>query len=192
MKDYLNKLIGNRGSKNTNIQDFRNVYQDSNIGKLLISLKEDIDGLDIRFKDQVRSLKGDGVVLKDFSHIKQSGVRGIALSEISGYFVDLLKAYLLGLKQRHEAVGYVTKLSVHMCKNGKETYSYYLKPSLKLQNTQPAEQLFGNLTLSLELHQSIPVKLKCVSTYYSDVNYKSVRSEEEWLSVIFLNEQFNL
>jgi len=51
---------------------------------------------------------------------------------------------------------------------------------------------YGNITIELELGDGVPRQLKCTATYYSDANYREVRQSDEWFSVIFLREEFNL
>jgi len=192
LSEYLNELLGKKDSSKPINKDFRSVYDDGKMATTIDRVEGSLAKLHAQVANVITVDLSDGEVSSDYSIIKQDGIRGIALCKVEDLSIDLLLAYMYVLKLRHLEVGYVQKLSVHSCKNGNESYSYYLKPSLRLQNTQPAEQLYGNITIELELRDGVPRQLKCTATYYSDANYREVRQSDEWFSVIFLREEFNL
>ncbi len=190
--DFLGKLGYKKDEQKSTCDDFRTVYDDSDSGEVIDQRSTAFYDFESQITNQVRSYLTGSEVSTDYSIIEQNGIRGIALTNLENVSIELLKAYLYRLKEKHLQVGYVKKLAVHSCKNGKENYTYYLKPSLRLQNTIPAEQIYGNITLDLEVVDNRPKQLKCTATYYSDANYKPARTSDEWFSVIYLEEEFNL
>ncbi len=191
LKDILGK--GEDNSQQLTSRDKRTIYDDADCAGLLAANINEIATLDAIVTDQVRRyLTNQEDFDKQFVLIKQNGIVGIAYHPDSEDSIEVCRAYLYQLKNRHTAVGYVQKLALHQVKGETEILSYYLKPSMRLQNSVPAEQLYGNVTLEIKLVKDKITHLKVATTYYSDANYKEVRRWQEWYSVIFLNEQFDL
>ena len=171
----------------------RTTYDDSECSKLLEVLGQDLSIMDQMIVDQVRRYLVDQ---KDqgskFTLIKQNGIVGLAYHPGNDGTLDQCRAYLYQLKERHLEIGYVKKLALRQVKGSTEVLSYYLKPSMRLQNSLPAEQLYGNVTLEIKVINNKIKHLKAVTTYYSDANYKLVRDWEEWYNVVFLGANFDL
>lgn len=171
----------------------RKTYDDADCEVMLDQNQSDIERITEDFNNHLGGyLVNQQKPSQRFTMIKQNGIVGIAYHPESDIDVDSCRAYMYQLKSLHTQVGYVQKLALHEEKSGVETMSYYLKPSMRLQNSTPAEQLYGNVTLEIKKVKGNIKHLKCVTTYYSDANYKDVRPWQEWYSVIFLNEQFDL
>ena len=193
--DKLTQILGGKDNptRKKPSEDKRTIYDDSDCAELLSVKSTEVASLGSIVDEQVRRYLTDQQDQdSQFTLIKQNGIVGIAYHPMSDITIDVYKAYLYQLKNRHTSVGYVQKLALHQVKNDTEILSYYLKPSMRLQNSVPAEQLYGNVTLEIKLVKGRIKHVKAATTYYSDANYKEVRQWQEWYSVIFLNETFDL
>jgi len=185
--------MNNKNQQNKLVRDKRTTYDDSDCSELVETYSNELSIFDQKIVDQVRKYLGDqrGSTSK-FSFIKQNGIIGVAYHPDKEETLDVCRAYLYQIKNRHIEVGYIQKLALHQFKSETEVLSYYLKLSTRLQNTVPAEQLYGNVTLEIKIVKGQIKHVKAVTTYYSDSNYKTVRDWQEWYSVIFLGEKFDL
>lgn len=175
------------------VKNVRKTYVDDDCMQLIAKHDHVISVLNLRFIEHIQGyLVNQAIVSSTFTMIKQNGIVGIAYHPKANVGTDEYRAYLFQLKERHKQIGYVQKLALHEVRNGAEIISYYLKPSMRLQNTVPAEQIYGNVTLEIKLRNGHIQHLKCMTTYYSDSNYKDVRPWDEWYHVIFLGERFDL
>ncbi len=64
------------------------------------------------------------------------------------------------------------------------TYRYYQKPSLKIQQTSPINQLFGNITSELILKDDEPYMLRVMAHKYSDRNYADAEGLDKMMEVL--------
>jgi hypothetical protein len=194
-RNKLKQILGGDSDNSQQLpsKDKRTIYDDTDCDGLLSANSNVINDLNDKVVDQVRRyLTNQEDVTSQFALIKQNGIMGIAYHPNSDISLDVCRGYLFQLKNRHTSVGYVQKLALHQVKGDTEVLSYYLKPSMRLQNSVPAEQLYGNVTLEIKLVRGVIKHVKAAATYYSDANYKQVRQWQEWYSVIFLSEKFNL
>jgi len=67
-----------------------------------------------------------------------------------------------------------------------KTYRYYHKPSLKIQQTSPINQLFGNITSELILRDGEPYMLRVMAHKYSDRNYADAEDLDQMMEVILV------
>ena len=74
--------------------------------------------------------------------------------------------------------------STHVANQLQKTYRYYHKPSLKIQQSMPINQLFGNVTTELILKDDQPYLLRVMAHKYSDRNYANASSLDEMMEVI--------
>lgn len=65
-----------------------------------------------------------------------------------------------------------------------KTFRYYLKPSLKIQQTSPINQLFGNITTELILKDDTPYLLRIMAHKYSDRNFADADGLDEMMEII--------
>lgn len=65
-----------------------------------------------------------------------------------------------------------------------KTYRYYHKPSLKIQQTSPINQLFGNITSELILKDDEPYMIRVMAHKYSDRNYADAEGLDEMMEVL--------
>lgn len=83
---------------------------------------------------------------------------------------------------------YVVKLSdirsTHIANQLQKTYRYYHKPSLKIQQSMPINQLFGNITTELILRDDQPYLLRVMAHKYSDRNFADAEGLDEMMEVI--------
>ncbi len=132
------------------------------------------------------------MVTKPFHIIDSRGIRGLAIDVLGTDSLEDWKSFIHHLVERHRSIGYVLKNT----KESKPGESYnlrnYLKPSIRLQMSSPAEQLFGNITLELTSFKDKGFRVKCQSTYYQDFQFKKARSFEEWMAAVFDDQDFNL
>ena len=83
---------------------------------------------------------------------------------------------------------YIVKVSdiksTHINNILQKTYRYYHKPSLKIQQTSPINQLFGNITSELILRDDEPYMLRVMAHKYSDRNYADAEDLDQMMEVI--------
>lgn len=130
--------------------------------------------------------------LPSFHIIQQNGIRGIAHDFDKAADFQFAKYMMSHLLAQHQDIGYIKKNYKEDQRKGLTFIRYYMKPSIKLQMEQPAEQLFGNITLELQTLPNKNHRLKIQSSYYNDRNFKPVRDIEEWMDIIFNEGKFNL
>ena len=65
-----------------------------------------------------------------------------------------------------------------------KTYRYYHKPSLKIQQTSPINQLFGNITTELILKDDEPYLLRVMAHKYSDRNFADAEGLDQMMEVL--------
>lgn len=92
------------------------------------------------------------------------------------------------IAQRLMDYRYVIKVSdirsVHVGNQLQKTYRYYHKPSLKIQQSMPINQLFGNITSELILRDNQPYLLRVMAHKYSDRNYADAEGLDKMMEVI--------
>lgn len=74
--------------------------------------------------------------------------------------------------------------SSHVSCQLQKTYRYYQKPSLKIQQTSPINQLFGNVTSELILKDGEPYMLRVMAHKYSDRNFADADGLDKMMNVI--------
>jgi len=83
---------------------------------------------------------------------------------------------------------YIVKVSdiksVHIANQLQKTYRYYHKPTLKIQQTAPINQLFGNITSELILRDDQPYLFRVMAHKYSDRNYADADGLDDMMEVI--------
>lgn len=65
-----------------------------------------------------------------------------------------------------------------------KTYRYYHKPTLKIQQSMPINQLFGNITTELILRDDQPYLLRVMAHKYSDRNYADAEGIDKMMEII--------
>lgn len=128
----------------------------------------------------------------NFHIINMSGIRGVAYDPTDADSAHDWNKFAFALSEKHKRTGYILKNEKQFEKNNALYHRYYLKPSTKLQLERPAEQLYGNICIELIFNDNALKRFKCQSTYYEDMNFKKVRSFDQWIGVIFNNETFDL
>lgn len=92
------------------------------------------------------------------------------------------------LTMRLKGHQYVVKVSdirsSHVEDQLQTTYRYYHKPSLRIQQTSPAVQLFGNVTTELIVKNSEPYMLRVMAHKYSDRNYADADGLDKMMEVL--------
>lgn len=74
--------------------------------------------------------------------------------------------------------------STHVANQLQKTYRYYHKPSLKIQQTSPINQLFGNITTELILRDDEPYMLRVMAHKYSDRNFADADGLDQMMEVL--------
>ena len=86
---------------------------------------------------------------------------------------------------------YIVKVSdirsTHINNQLQKTYRYYHKPSLKIQQTKPINQLFGNVTTELILRDGEPYLLRVMAHKYSDRNYQDAEGLDKMMEVLLFS-----
>ncbi len=159
---------------------------------LVTTLHEKVEPILLTFYNQFISYTIEKIIKNGFHIINSPGIRGIAKDIEKDESIEKWTSFLSFICEKHKQIGYVLKVQDEKDKNGKIHSRYYLKPSIKLQMQNPAEQLYGNVTLELISKNNNPLRIKCQTTYYSDRNFKEVRPFKQWMAIIFNNQPFNL
>jgi len=113
----------------------------------------------------------------------------ILLSRLDGKFrLNDYRTLQHVIAQRLMSHRYVVKLSdirsTHIANQLQKTYRYYHKPSLKIQQTMPINQLFGNITSEVILRDDEPYLLRVMAHKYSDRNFADADGLDEMMEVI--------
>ncbi len=92
------------------------------------------------------------------------------------------------ISQQLVSYRYIVKLSdirsTHIANQLQRTYRYYHKPSLKIQQSMPANQLFGNITTELILRDDQPYLLRVMAHKYSDRNFQDAEGLDKMIEVV--------
>jgi len=96
-------------------------------------------------------------------------------------FQHLIAQKLLGYQ-------YVIKVSdirsTYISEQLQKTFRYYHKPSLKIQQSKPINQLFGNITTELILRDDQPYLFRVMAHKYSDRNYADAENLDKMMEII--------
>ncbi len=143
------------------------------------------------YQSYIRYL-ASGFVSKPFHIIDSRGIRGLAVDVQKPESLDAWKGFNQYIVERHRSIGYVLKNTKESKPDESFQLRNYLKPSIRLQMSTPAEQLFGNITVEISSLDDERFRFKCQSTYYQDFQFKKARSFDEWMATIFDLQAFNL
>lgn len=104
------------------------------------------------------------------------------------YSLDDYRRFQHVITQRLMDYRYVVKVSdirsTYIGSQLQKTYRYYHKPSLKIQQSMPINQLFGNITTELILRDDEPYLLRIMAHKYSDRNYADAEGLDKMMEVI--------
>lgn len=97
-------------------------------------------------------------------------------------FMDFLKEKVLNLNYKRQLSDY----RLYTKNNKTERIErFYLKPRLKLLESNQVEQLFGNVIIELTIRDEMPLILKFQVNRYSDRNYTESNTFENLMKALF-------
>lgn len=137
--------------------------------------------------DSIKSYQSNGYANSPYIEIiKQNTYSGIAIKkEIPGYSISDYKYLLYNLVELLQTERYIKKLSevrsVRKRNHLDMHYNTYLKPSIKIQQSFPINQLFGNIRIELLLRDDIFNTFRIKSMVYQDRNYQPAASFLEYM-----------